>query len=62
MTASRFPVEVNRSTWYYEYPRYIEIVHLDSETKFYTHIRLPLRLLRSSLARIAVKPKKRKKQ
>jgi hypothetical protein len=59
MTASNCPITINKNIWYYEHKKYITVVCYDDNGDNPRMFDIPLRLLRASLARIAVKPKKR---
>lgn len=62
MTASNIPVSINTSTWFYVEETCIDIISepMNATSDGYHRIKIPLKLLRSSLARIAVKPKRKK--
>jgi|HubBroStandDraft_4_1064222.scaffolds.fasta_scaffold825446_1 hypothetical protein len=60
MTASNNPNTIDKNNWYYENKNHLTLVSYDDHGDYPRIIDIPLRMLRASLARIAVKPKKRK--
>jgi hypothetical protein len=58
MTASNNPNIIDKNNWYYEHKNRLALVSYDDNGHNLRLIAIPLRMLRASLARIAVKPRK----